>query len=317
MKYPIAIFTLFLFIAAVSCSKEGGVSEPQVISREDSIKITYLKVNPTKEPYIVLEDPGFEAELIAEGLDTDNQINGKIAAVDADKIEFLGRPILVNIANPEDPHFYTPAFYARYHVVMPILQKEYEEKTGVKLIVNSLDDVKAFKNVRKFYVNFPLEPLDSLNLSSNKRLEVFETWDSRIREVDFRGCTEIKKINFTHSPHPLPNTNLLDKIHIKQCLKLEYLSYVSKNVINIDVSGNVNLKHLEIKTLSSPSQHVENVLDLCSLPHLTYFSVPSGYYKKIYLQKKVYDKIEISRQQNLPNGLSTLHLSGAEISACK
>lgn len=319
MKNLILFFILIAVLAVVSCNENDTVPEPaEPVSREDSIKITLLKPSPTKEPYILLEDAGLEAELIAEGLDTDNQINGMISAEDADKIEFLGRPISVNVANPEDSHFYTAAFYYRHHAVKPILKKEYEEKTGKELIVKKLSDVNAFKNLKKLYVVFPTETIDSLNLSANNRLEVFETYDTQIKVVDFNGCKEIKKISFTRSPHPVMNTNLLDKIHISQCSKLEYLSYNGDTRI-LDISQNTNLKYLQITNRGDLYQLEIEKLDLCNHPRLESLFVSVQHYKSINLSKGVYAIYENSKQQNTPNGFSILDVStgGAEINVCR
>ncbi|ADQ16816.1 hypothetical protein Lbys_1093 [Leadbetterella byssophila DSM 17132] len=318
MKKLILFFIPIAVLAVVSCSENSStVPEPtEPISREDSIKITLLKPSPTKEPYILLEDAGLEAELIAQGMDTDNQMNGKISVEDADRIEILGKPVSLAV-NSEEVKYYGP-IYNRYFEVMPILKKEYKEKTGTELIVKKLSDVNAFKNLKKLYVVFPTEKIDSLNLSANNRLEVFETYDTRIKVVDFNGCEQIKKINFTRSPHPLMNTNLLDKIYISQCSKLEYLSYNGDTRI-LDISQNTNLKYLQIINRGDLYQLEIEKLDLCNHPRLESLFVSVQHYKSINLSKDVYAIYENSKQQNTPNGFSILDAStgGAEINVCR
>lgn len=315
MKKLILFFISIAVFTVVSCDEKGSTLGPKKpISREDSIKIELLKPSPTKEPYIVLEDAGLEAELIAQGKDTDNQINGKISVEDADRIEILGKPVLIEV-NSEEASYYGP-IYSRYFEVMPILKKEYKEKTGTELIVKKLSDVNAFKNLIKLYITFPTETIDSLSLSANNRLEVFETFDTRIKVIDFNGCQQIKKINFTKSPHPLVG-NLLDKIHISQCSKLEYLSFVSVDLRNLDISKNVNLKHLELQTMSSPPQTEVEKLDLCNHSRLEYLKVVSGYYGSICLTRNVYAFYLAGKQQNASNGFPELNYSRGEVRACE
>lgn len=317
MKNLILFFILIAVLAIVSCNENGTVPEPaEPVSREDSIKITLLKPSPTKEPYILLEDAGLEAELIAQGMDTDNQMNGKISVEDADRIEILGKPVSLAV-NSEEAAYYGP-IYNRHFEVMPILKKEYKAKTGTELIVKKLSDVNAFKNLKKLYVVFPTETIDSLNLSANNRLEVFETYDTQIKVVDFSGCKEIKKINFTRSPHPLMNTNLLNKIHISQCSKLEYLSYNGDTRI-LDISQNINLKYLQIINRGDLYQLEIEKLDLCNHPLLESLFVSVQHYKSINLSTGVYAIYENSKQQNTPNGFSILDAStgGAEINVCR
>jgi hypothetical protein len=311
------IFFFLVVFAVASCSDEGSVPEPpEPLSKEDSIKITLLKPSPTKEPYILLEDSGIEAELIAQGLDTDNQINGKISLADADKIELFGQPVSVIVANPEDPEFYSYEFYYRYHTVMPILKKEYKEKTGSELIVKELSDVNSFKNLRKLYVIFETETIDSLSLSANDKLEVFGTVDSRIRIIDFNGCKQLRKIQFITSPHPLYG-GLLDKLYISQCSKLEYLSYVG-NPRTLNISQNINLKYLEIsfrRGVHGSDIEIEK-LDLCNLPYLESLHERTGTYKNIYLSKNVYAHYEKSKQQYIANGFQLLDY-GTKVHACE
>ena len=315
MKKLILFFFSIAVFAVVSCDQSGSALGPEEpISREDSIKIALLKPSPTKEPYIILEDAGLEAELIAQGKDTDNQMNGKISVEDADKIEILGKPVLLDV-NSEEAAYYGP-IYSRHFEVMPILKKEYKEKTGKELIVKKLSDVNAFKNLKKLYVTFPTETIDSLSLSANSLLEVFETFDTQIKVIDFNGCQQIKKINFTRSPHPLKG-NLLDRILISQCSKLEYLSFVGEDLRNLDISRNVNLEHLEIQTMSSPIQTEVEKLDLCNHPRLEYLKVISGYYGSIYLAKNVYALYQTSKQENASNGFPELNYSRGEVRACE
>lgn len=316
MKNLIFFFLPLVVFVVASCSDNGSAPEPpEPLSREDSIKITLLKPSPTKEPYILLEDAGIEAELIAQGLDTDNQINGKIAQEDADKIEFFGKPVSVIVANPEDPEFYSHAFYYRYSTVMPILKKEYKEKTGSELIVKELSDVNSFRNLRKLYVVFDTETIDSLSLSANEKLEVFGTVDTRIRIADFNGCEQLKKIEFIKSPHP--RYGRLDKLYISQCSKLEYLSYAG-NPRTLNISQNTNLKYLAISL--SPNLHVSEIeiekLDLCNLPYLESLHERTGTYKNIYLSKNVYAHYEKSKQQNIANGFQLLGY-GRKVHACE
>jgi hypothetical protein len=315
MKRLILFFISIAVFAVVSCEQSDNALGPtEPLSREDSIKITLLKPSPTKEPYIILEDAGLEAELIAQGKDSDNQLNGKISVEDADGIEILGRPLRLIVNSPEPQYDWS---YSRYFEVMPILKKEYKEETGSELIVKKLSDVNAFKNLKKLYIVFPTEVIDSLNLSANSRLEVFETVDTQIKVVDFNGCEQIKKIEFMRSPHPLVNTNLLDRIHISQCSTLEYLSFAGKAPKSLDISENVNLKHLEIQAMSSPGQIEVEKLYLCNHPHLEYLRVISGYYQSIYLAKNVYTLYEISKQQNASNGFPELNYSKGEVRACE
>jgi hypothetical protein len=307
---PVVVFVVS------SCSDNSSAPEPsEPLSKEDSIKITLLKPSLTKEPYVLLVDSGIEAELIAQGLDTDNQINGKISLADADKIRIFGKPVYVTVANLEDPEFYSPAFFFRYHTVMPILKKEYQEKTGSELNVKELSDVNSFKNLRKLYVVFDTETIDSLSLSANEKLEVFGTLDTRIKIVDFNGCKQLKKIEFITSPHP--RYGLLDKLYISQCSKLEYLNYAG-DPRTLNISQNTNLKYLEIRL--RPNLHVSEIeiaeLDLCNLPYLESLHERTGTYKNIHLSKNVYAHFEKSKQQNIPNGFQLLGY-GKEVHACK
>jgi hypothetical protein len=305
-------FFLVVFVVA-SCSDEGSAPEPlEPLSKEDSIKITLLKPSPTKEPYILLEDAGIEAELIAQGLDTDNQINGRISVEDADNIELFSRPF--NMSFYVDQSEYLRLMLNRYYEVMPILEKEYKEKNGSELTVNSLDDVNKFKNLRFLFIGFPTEIIDSLNLSSNSQLEAFETWDTQIKVIDFSNCKQIKRIDFGFYMHPIKIIRL-NNIHISQCLNLEYLRYTGDPRL-LNISQNTKLKHLEIIRRGNLSNLEIEKLDLCNHSYLESLQERTGFYKNIYLAKNVYALYEKSKQQNIPNGFPQLGYGG-EVHACK
>jgi len=315
MKKLISYFILIaVVLAVVSCKENNNVPEPAVpVSKEDSIKALLLKPVPTKEPYITLEDDGFEAELIAQGIDTDNQINGRIALEDVGKTENFGRPVVIQ-PNSKEAEYYKPML-TRYTEVMPLLKKEFKGKTGTELIVKQITDINKFKKLKYLYLNFSINPVDSLDLSANTQLEIFETSDAQIKVINFDNCKQIKKINFGYSTHPL-KTTILHKIYVSKCPGLEYLSY-NGDPRTLDISLNTNLKYLQIVNRGDLNPLKLEKLDLCNNPHLASLFVEVSYYKDVYLSKGVYATYENSKKQNLPNGFPLLDATGALVNVCK
>lgn len=281
MKYLTLIFVYSLLI--LSCKKEQVTTLPITPKADpDSLLNTLLKPQITETPAIELEDKGFENVLIALGIDTDNQINGKISEKDVNETKIFGLPEIIT----ESP-IYDSSTPSRYAMV-----RDYFKSKGTELSIHNLTDIAKFKNLREIRIPFGItKQIGLIDFSANKQLEIFTIWDSQIRKINFNGCPKMKRILFYYSAHPYPIT-ILDKIYINECSNLEALLY-NGDPRTLDVSKNTNLRYLEIVQRGDIGDSYNTPigeLNLCNNTKLEGLKVLD--YKKIYLPSNVFSRYE-------------------------
>lgn len=286
MKYLTLILVYSLLI--ISCKKEQVTTLPITPKADsDSLLNTLLKPQITETPAIELEDKGFENVLIALGIDTDNQINGKISEKDVNETKIFGFPGLMPVGDSLFDAKYG-ATIKRYSIIAVYLRKKY----GTELSINKLTDIAKFKNLREIYINATITTqIDSVDFSANKQLEIFRISHIQIRKINFNGCPKMKRILFPSAPHPI-YIPILDKIYINECSNLEALLY-NGDPRTLDVSKNTNLRYLEIVQRGDIGDSYNTPigeLNLCNNTKLEGLKVLD--YKKIYLPSNVFSRYE-------------------------
>lgn len=285
---------IFLCLALIwGCQKEDteGVSPLPVDSNNrlyDLVLISMMLPSSTKEPFVELKDEGFEVYLVALGIDSDNQVNGKIAQEDVDKTEIIGLPSSIPTSSS--------SFNAKYNLVLNRYDKVVQflkEKQNKSFVIHELTDIAKFKNLKQLHLSmsslypFDMMPIELVDFSENRKLEVFEITNSQIRNINFNACKEINKIlsRTTLYPNHFP---ILEKIAISECAKLEYLLY-NGDPRTLDVSKNTELKYLEIMERGNTYKITQNELILCNQKKLEVLSVTPNF-EHIFLSKIVEER---------------------------
>ncbi len=253
--------SLFLILVSIicSCTDDSWVHpwpDTAVEPEEPKPQIVHppidFPVSETKEPYFELQDPGFEALLIILSIDSDNQINGKVAREDLLSVK-------------EFTH--TSPVYPLHPIVKNQKVDFLTRKYGAIQAIESFDDIKYLEKIKV------LEMFGGKNvdLTYNKALEEINWRASRFDVLDLRGLENLKVVYLGMSPMPTgygsPGKVLLDLNR-----SLEVFKYWG-NTSTIDFRTAPNLKVLHF---SDGGLYSDTVLDLSGNKHLEEVSVHMG-----------------------------------------
>ena len=224
-------------------------------------------VSETKEPYFEVIDAGFEALLIILSIDSDNQINGKVAQSDVLSInEFT----------------HTSPIYPLHPIVkdqkVDFLKRKYGEVPEIK----SFNDIQYLQNIR----NLELFIGKNLDLSHNKELERISVWSPAFDTLNLRGLEYLKEVEFKIPP--MPTRNVPGEVLLGSNKSLEIFKYWGRATA-IDLSSALNLKVLH---LGIPD-YADSLLDLSKNLHLEELVVHGNKLKKVFVSPETKAKIEL------------------------
>lgn len=273
----------FSTVLFVSCSDNKTIPEPVVVEPDPVVVQEPIRftVTETKEPFVLINDRGFEAMLIYYDIDSDNQINGKVSQADLEKVVILTNQNTTNYQREK----------------RAFVEKEYN---GIPKIV-SFNDVQALPNLKI------LEGYgggDHLDLTHNRDLEEIQMFMPAIKTIDLKNLKKLKKIDFYPAVgvgywplYYLENIKNFKEIDISDNVALEIFKYYA-SAPTFDLSKNVNLRELYLTSRA----YKDTVLDLShnkALEIIDCTGLPSV--KEILVSKEVIAKIN-EELQSLPVG---------------
>ena len=181
---------LFLFIALLSCKKSEDIPES-----------------------IVIKDPIFEKMLVAQGIDSDKEVNGKIAKLDVMKVDTL------------------------------LIQGDV---SNINNTISNLAGIEAFENLS--YLDCSYNTLSVLDLSKNAKLTYLKC--SGIQEL-IAGVTDYKQVQ-SRILNPFANlqtihcayTNISTLDFVIKPQQLKVLNCTGSSLSSLNVSQLTNLEEL-------------------------------------------------------------------------
>jgi hypothetical protein len=235
---------ILLSILFLSCKERVEPTSPELppAGTKDPLinqSHTDFPIYETKEPYFEIKDKGFEALLIMWSIDSDNQINGKVAHKDVLEMEKFGHK------------------YPEHQDLPWLLRLFLERKHGAIPALDSFKDVKYFKNIKS------IESLSKGNndLTQNTALEKIELYLGKFESLDLRGLTKLKSVVFKYPP--MPPVGYPGEIYLANNTSLEVFQYMG-DARSIDFSAAPNLKQIHF----SSYHYADSVIDLSNNIHL-------------------------------------------------
>jgi hypothetical protein len=224
----------FLFVLLVIFSSCENKDEPRVdeeVTGKVDTSVSF-EVSETKEPFIEFKDKAGEAWLVVNGIDHDNQVNGKVALADINAVQFL--PLSYKTENGD--------LFIRQKTEW-LLSKD----TTIREITLPVE-LAMFKNLSNLSVSYS-SLVNLKELSNLKVLEIerrppapglppkFENGD-----MDFSDSPKLEKIAY-HGIGKLFN--------LKNNSNLEELQLWSNTVETLDISNNSKLELIDLEDSKS------------------------------------------------------------------
>jgi hypothetical protein len=249
MKKSIGIYCLlFIFFGCEETdisSETAIVEEPPVVVIppfvDDEIVISPKE---TKEPFIELIDTGFEAVLIIYGIDSDNQLNGKVAKSDIEGVTHIGS------VDGEIP----PEVHARNRYIRNMYGGNHPP-------IEVMDDIKHFPKLKS--IKGITGSINHMDLTQNSELESIYLSVPRFKSLDVRGLKKLKEVTFGGYVNLNPGEILLgnnvdlekflcfghsEYLDLSQAPNLTFFHYYSMHPglkqDNLDLSKNKKLEHI-------------------------------------------------------------------------
>lgn len=228
MKKTVIIFFLSNLIWA--CNDSWVHPWPDTIAEKEEPKpqiehpTIAFPISETKTPYFELKDAGFEALLIILSIDSDNQINGKVAEKDLASINDLS---------------HTSPIYPLHPIVKEQKRDFLLRKYGEIPTIESFDDVKHLQSLK----NLELWGGNSMNLTENQQLERISIRSASFQTIDLSNLAKLKEVEFKWPPMPSSFT-LPGDVKLDNNPALEVFKYTGQaKSLNLNTSPNLKILH--------------------------------------------------------------------------
>ncbi|WP_422359493.1 hypothetical protein [Reichenbachiella sp.] len=234
--------------------------------------------------YIQIPDESFEAQLIAQGIDSDTTINQQILKSDAESISRLELDasqdtVILDLTGIEGFSNLT-YLSASFNDFVTVDLSKNMKLDSVSMIANLLTEIDFSKNENLVYVQLESNELivvdgladkpklKNVQLSfnylealdvSNSGVEVLFASDNDITTIDLSGAVDLKNIflktndleSIDLRANPLLETvvlsdNKIQSLNVEENKSIEYLWISSNSLTNLDVSSLPSLVHLTI-----------------------------------------------------------------------
>lgn len=240
--------------------------------------------NSNTDLYIQIPDKSFEAQLIAQGIDSDTTINQRILKSDAESVSRLTLDasqdtVILDLAGIEgftNLTFLSASFndfttadlsnnvlLDSVSMIANLLTEidftQNENLVYIQLESNELTKIEGLSDKPKLKnVHLSFNYLDALDVSNSAVERLFAS-DNDITAIDLSGASDLKNIflktndleSIDLSTNPLVETlvlsdNKLQSLSLTENQLIEYLWVSSNSLTNLDVSGLPSLIHLTI-----------------------------------------------------------------------
>ena len=185
----------------------------------------------TKEPFVSIKDRGFEAYLVVYGMDTDNQINGKISVEDADKVNDY---LMLSTINFDEKIKKKYAFLLNKYKLKTFEDNGINGKYYLdKFVVSNLDDLKVFPNLKSIFSESVVS--DSVIISHENKITEVSIQNEKTHYVNIDGCKELTRLTVYNQ-----DLNRVLYLDIQNLKKINFLT-ASGNVDYTDFKYNESL----------------------------------------------------------------------------
>ncbi|BDF59678.1 hypothetical protein CE91St36_24950 [Christensenellaceae bacterium] len=155
---------------------------------------------------------------------------------------------------------------------------------------NDIAELDTSGNLKLTYLSCSSNPLHTLNISQNSKLQTLEVWDaSRLQSLDVSHCPELKAFSFGSMP--------MSYIDLSANTNLTYLNYYGGSLEYLDLSHNPRLQQLIC------SASLIHTLDLSHNPELISLGLNGGLLSTLNLE----DNANINDVDARDNQLVSIH----------
>lgn len=155
---------------------------------------------------------------------------------------------------------------------------------------NNIAELDTSGNLKLTYLSCSSNPLHTLNISQNSKLQTLEVWDaSRLQSLDVSHCPELEAFSFGSMP--------MSYIDLSANTNLTYLNYYGGSLEYLDLSHNPRLQQLIC------SASLIHTLDLSHNPELISLGLNGGLLSTLNLE----DNANINDVDARDNQLVSIH----------
>ena len=205
----------------------------------------------TKEPFVNIKDRGFEAYLVVYGMDTDNQINGKISVEDAEnRVQSLS--FTTYFLDKKAVKLYE--FLRIKYKLKTFVDNQYSPNNLDKFVIANLDDLKSFPNVK--YISTESVVADSVIISHENKIIQVNITNKMTHYVNLNACKELSKLGID-----IEDSNKELKLDIKNLKNITSVN-INGNVGFVDFKNNENLTEVYLSRIKLSSYDLSELKNL-------------------------------------------------------
>lgn len=187
---------------------------------------------------VSIPDANFEAELIAQGIDTDGIVNGQISTVDAE-----AKTGTLNVNNKSISDL------TGIEAFINITQLRFDDNSVSTIDISVLTGLTQIRGANN--------NLSTINVSSNTNLTQIRLQNNNLGSLDIATNTALRRLYLQNNALPALNTStntLLQRLYIQNQgdgTILTSLNVASNNALQILVASNNNISTIDLSTNSA------------------------------------------------------------------